>query len=118
MRFAERHAWKLFLAWGLLSIWFGASDLSSAVTFVSRQLALSILVIAVLQIAVASTALRSGHRWAWLVMWLWPLYGVVDSVNLATEPTRGLAYAAFDASVAAVMAVTLLLSSRRYLRRL
>lgn len=117
MRFAERNAWKFFLALGLLFVAFGVSDVAIAVTFVSRQLAMALIVMAVFQLAVSSTALRSGERWAWLVMWVWPLYLLADAVNLANEPTRGLEYAAFNASLAAVTAATLLLSARRFLRR-
>ena len=117
MRFAERNAWKFFLALGLLFVAFGVSDVAIAVTFVSRQLAIALIVIAVLQVAISSTALRSGDRWAWLAMWVWPLYLLADAVNLANEPTRGLEFAAYNASLAAVTALTLLLSARRYLRR-
>jgi len=117
MRIAERHAWKYFLALGILFVAFGVSDVAIAVTFVSRQLAMALVVIAVLQLAISATALRSGDRWAWLVMWVWPLYLLADAVNLANEPTRGPEFAAFNASLAAITALTLALSWRRYLRR-
>ena len=117
MTFAERHAWKLFLALGLLFVAFGVSDVAIAVTFVSRQLAIALIVIGVLQIAISSTGLRSGRLWAWLVMWVWPVYLLADAVNLANEPTRGLEYAALNASLAAITALTLLLSSRGYVIR-
>ena len=72
--------------------------------------------IGVFQTVVSSTALRGGQRWAWIVMWVWPAYLLVESMVLANEPTRGLGFAAFDASLAAILALALLLSARRYLR--
>jgi hypothetical protein len=116
MTFAERHAWRVFLALGLLYVAFGVSDVSSAVTFVSRQLAMALIAIGVLQTAISTGAMRGGRRWAWLAMWVWPLYMLADALNLANEPTRGLGYGAFDAALAAITPLTLLLSARRYLR--
>lgn len=115
MRFAERQAWKLFFALGLLGIAAGLSDVSSAVTFVSRQLAFAVTMLGVLLAVISATALRDGQRWAWFAMWAWPAYLLADAVNLAYERTRGLGYAAFDASLAAIIALVLLLSARRYL---
>ena len=116
MRFAERNAWKIFLALGLLFVAFGVSDVSIAVTYVSRQLAMALIAIGVLQTAISAGALRSSQRWAWMAMWVYPLYMLADGVNLANEPTRGLGYAAFDVALAAITALTLVLSARRYLR--
>jgi hypothetical protein len=116
MRFAERHAWKFFLALGLLGIVAGLSDVTSAVTFVSRQLAIAVTMIGLLLAVISATALRGGQRWAWFAMWMWPAYLVADAVNLANEPSRGLGFAAFDASLGAVIVVVLILARRGYLR--
>lgn len=117
MRFAERHAWQFFLAMGLLGIAFGLSDLSIAVTFVSRQLAVAILVIGILQTVVSATALRDGQRWAWLLMWIWPAYAVADLLVLTTRPGGPeVASIVYSASVALLAVLALGLSHRRYLR--
>ncbi len=115
MRFAERHAWKLFFALGLLGIVAGLSDISIAVTLASRQLAIAVTVMGLLLAVISATALRGGQRWAWFTMWIWPAYLLADAVVLAYEPTRGLGFAAFDATLALLMAMALLLSRRRYL---
>jgi len=115
MRFAERHAWRVFVALGLLYIAFGVSDISIAVTFVSRQLAIALIVMGVFQTMVSGTALRGGQRWAWVAMWVWPIYLLADALVLANEPSRGIGYAAFNASFAALLGLALLLSRRRYL---
>ena len=115
MRFAERNVWKVFVGLGVLSIAFGVSDVSIAVTFVSRQLAIALIVMGVFQAAVSGTALRDGQCWAWAAMWVWPVYLLADAVVLANEPTRGLGYAAFNASFAAFLGLALFLSRRRYL---
>lgn len=114
--FTERHAWKLFLALGLLGIAFGVSDLLSAVTFVSRQLAVAIIVIGVLQTAICATALRGGQRWAWFVMWIWPVYAVVDLLVLTTAgPGRPeIASVVYSTAVAVVTVLALVLSRGRY----
>jgi hypothetical protein len=114
MRFAERHAWKLFFALGVLGIVAGLSDISIAVTLASRQLAIAVTVLGLLLALISATALRGGQRWAWFTMWIWPAYLLADAVVLAYEPTRGLGLAAFDATLALVMALALLLSRRRY----
>lgn len=118
MTFAERHAWKLFLAYGVLGMWFGVSDLLSAVTWVSRQLAVAIIVIAVLQTAICATALRGGQRWAWFVMWIWPVYAMVDLLVLTTDgPGRPeIASIVYSTVVAVVTVLALVLSRGRYLR--
>ena len=116
MSFADRHAWKFFFGLGLLYIAFGATDLGPAVTYVERLLAVALMVIGVLTAAVGGGALRGGERWAWMAMWVWPVYMLAGAVVLANEPTRGLGFAAFDGFMAGVTILVLLLSARRYLR--
>ena len=43
--FAERHAWQVFLALGVIYIYFGTSDLSEAASYDSKVAAMSLLVI-------------------------------------------------------------------------
>lgn len=116
MGFAERHAWKFFLALGLVGMAAGLSDIWIAVTFVSRQLGIAVTVIGLLMAVISAAALRGGQRWAWFTMWIWPAYLLADAVALANEPSRGMGYAAFNGSLAMVTAVVLLLSRGRYRR--
>lgn len=116
MKFADRHAWKYFLGLGLLYIAFGTSDVGIATTYVSRSLAFALTVIGVLTAALGATALRDGQRWAWITMWVWPVYMLAGALNLANEPTRGLGFSAFDVVLAGITILVLVLSARRYLR--
>lgn len=116
--FAERHAWQIFLALGVVFIYFGASDLNGAVTYGVKETALSGLIFGLLGTAISVTALRDGARWAWLAMFVWPFFGLFDTFFLLTEPG-----ASFDvgtiAEIALLVVVPLLalvLSGPRYLR--
>lgn len=62
--FAERHAWQVFLALGVIWIFFGSSDLTEASTYDAKLAAMSLLVIGLFGTAMAVTAVRDGARWA------------------------------------------------------
>jgi hypothetical protein len=116
--FAERHAWQVFLALGVIWIFFGSSDLTEASTYDAKLAAMSLLVIGLFGTAIAVTAVRDGARWAWLTMFVWPLFGLSYTIFQLGTP-----FAAIDvgmlAWVAAFVVVPLLalaVSGRRYLR--
>ena len=116
--FIERHAWQVFLALGVLFIYFGASDLTEATTYSVKVNALSGLLIGLLGSAVSVTALRGGMRWAWLTMFAWPFFGLADAYFQLEQP-----FATVDAAIifelvvfVAVPLLALGLSGRRYLR--
>ena len=114
--FAERHAWQVFLALGVIYIYFGTSDLSEAASYDSKVAAMSLLVIGLFGTAISVTALRGGARWAWLTMFVWPLFGLSYTVFSLGKP-----FATIDAGAIAWISVfvivpllALALSRRRY----
>lgn len=116
--FAERHAWQVFLALGVVFIYFGASDLTGAVTYLAKETCLSGLLFGLLGTAISVTALRDGARWAWLAMFVWPFFGLFDTLFLVSEPgaTFDLGIIAEIALLVVVPLLALALSGRRYLR--
>lgn len=116
--FAEGHAWQVFLALGVIYIYFGSSDLTEAATYDSKLAAMSLLVIGLFGTAISVTALRNGARWAWLTMFVWPLFGLSYTIFGLGKP-----FATIDAGAIAWVIVfvvvplsALALSGRRYLR--
>jgi hypothetical protein len=80
-----------------------------------------LLVVGLLSLAICLTGLRRGERWAWLAMWVWPLWVALVIpllLGAARTPGAGVPVPVISGSVVFVIAVaTLLLSSRRYLLR-
>ena len=45
---------------------------------------------AVLTAVLARTALRDGQRWAWAVLWVWPVFFVAHLIGLGTYVPDGV----------------------------
>jgi hypothetical protein len=97
-----------------------ASD-PAAARFIDLQVRLGglhLVAVGLLTLAIAVTGLRAGERWAWLAMWIWPLWsGTTVAVLLATEPTPGAGtpVPVISGSVILVLsALVLVLSYPRY----
>jgi hypothetical protein len=74
--------------------------------------------VGLLSLAIVIFGLRRGQRWAWLTMWLWPLWIVVVLLMiLLTErvPGAGIPVPAISGTIFLVITVaTLVLSYRKY----
>lgn len=77
-----------------------------------------LLFIGLLSLTVSLFGLRRGQRWAWLTMWLWPLYLVLVVTTLAlTEkvPGAGVPVPVISGTIFLIITVgTLALSYRKY----
>lgn len=116
--FAERHAWQVFLALGVVFIFFGSGDLTEATTYDAKVAAMSLLVIGLFGTAISVTALRNGARWAWLTMFVWPLFGLSYTVFSLGKPFATIDAGAIGWLTVFVLAplLALALSWRRFLR--
>jgi hypothetical protein len=101
--FFERHGWKILIAVSAIFLLFGLGDIirgmdadpaiAESITGVEwealqasdpkvanmidlgvRSSGSSIFFLSILSIAVILFAFRSGQRWAWVVMWIWPAW--------------------------------------------
>jgi hypothetical protein len=77
-----------------------------------------LLFIGLMSLAVSLFGLRRGQRWAWLTMWLWPLYLLLGVTTLAlTEkvPGAGVPVPMISGTIFLIITVgTLVLSRRKY----
>lgn len=77
-----------------------------------------LLFIGLLSLAISLFGLRHGQRWAWLTMWLWPLYLLLGVTTLAlTEkvPGAGVPVPVISGTIFLIITVgTLALSYRKY----
>jgi hypothetical protein len=77
-----------------------------------------LLFIGLLSLAVSVFGLRRGQRWAWMTMWLWPLYLLLAVAMLAlTEkvPGAGVPIPMISGTIFLILTVgTLALSYRKY----
>jgi uncharacterized membrane protein HdeD (DUF308 family) len=114
----ERHGWLVFLALGILLIFFGATDLTEVASYDLKVSSMSGLVVGILGAAISVTALREGARWAWLTMFVWPFYGLSDVFFRLSRPgTTADLTITFELVVFVfVPLLTLAFSGRRYLR--
>jgi hypothetical protein len=96
----------------------GAANL---IDYLVRAGGAELLVIGLLSLAICLTGLRRGERWAWLAMWVWPLWVALVIpllLGAARTPGAGVPVPIISGSIVFVITVaTLLLSSRRYLLR-
>ncbi len=78
----------------------------------------SLLIVGLLSLAVCLTGFRRGERWAWLTLWVWPLWTVlVILLYLSVEkvPGAGIPVPVISGSIIFVISVaTLGLSYRKY----
>ena len=101
--FFHRHGWKVLIVVSAIFLLFGIGDIirgmdadpaiAESITGVEweelqasspkianmidlgvRSSGASILVLSVLSIAIILFAFRQGERWAWVVLWIWPLW--------------------------------------------
>jgi hypothetical protein len=83
-----------------------------------RSAGAHLLFIGLLSLAVSLFGLRRGQRWAWVTMWLWPLYLVLGVTTLAlTEkvPGAGIPVPMISGTIFLIITVgTLALSARKY----
>jgi DMSO/TMAO reductase YedYZ heme-binding membrane subunit len=78
------YAWIVFVLFAVLATLFGVFPGSwfdepldaDAALLTSTYAAVAV----VLTVGIASTALRRGERWAWLVLWVWPAFFVVHGI--------------------------------------
>jgi len=114
--FAGLHAWWVFLANGLLYVWFGWTDLDGAVHATAQVAAMSLLVIGVLTTAISVTALRRGERWAWVAMLIWPVFNTsLIAFGNGWPGTEAMVIAAWLV-ILALPVIALALSAPAYLR--
>jgi len=115
---AERHGWLVFLALGILLMFFGATDLTEVASYDLKVSSMSGLVVGILGAAISVTALREGARWAWLTMFAWPIYGLAFPFFQLSRPfaTVDLLTIAWIVAFVVVPVLALALSARRYLR--
>jgi len=92
----RKHAWIVFVGFALLGTVFGVfpggwfeEDVDTEATLLTATYG---LVAVVLTVAVARNAFRRGERWAWLALWVWPVFFIV----------HGFAFFAFDFVFAAL----------------
>ena len=124
MRFAERYAWVVFVLLALVLLLIGLSGPQGPVGPGSPLNAFSIpnpnvldidlrfrgtLVLGMVLFSLAITlfAFRKGERWAWFVLWYWPLFFLLHVAAFGTWLP--------DLPIAVLTAGSLLLSMRRYL---
>ena len=101
--FFEKHGWKFLLFVSIIFLLFGIGDIirgmdadpaiAESVTGVAweelqassptiantidlgtRSSGMSIFFLSILSIAIVLFAYRQGERWAWVVLWIWPLW--------------------------------------------
>lgn len=111
--FAGRWVWLLFLAIGILYVWFGWTDIDEATTPEESVAAMSLLVIGVMTVAISAVPLRRGDRWAWITMLIWPIFGISFAVFGWSRPW----VAVFGILHVVVPGIALLLAAPRYLGR-
>jgi len=116
LEFAGRHAWWVFLANGLLYVWFGWTDLGESSLPAAKAAAMSLLVIGVLTTAISVTALRGGERWAWVAMLIWPVFNASFAVFGNGWAGREATVIAAWLVILALPVIALALSAPAYLR--
>lgn len=84
MGFLRRNAWVVFLFIAVLATLFGVfpggwfeEGMDRDETLLTTTYA---LVAVVLTVAITLTAFRKGDSWAWLALWIWPVFFVIHGV--------------------------------------
>ena len=84
MELLQRRAWVVFLFVAVLATLFGVFPggwFEEGVDHDATLLTTTYAAVAVvLTVAVTWNALRDGQRWAWLALWVWPVFFVVHGV--------------------------------------
>lgn len=97
-----------------------AADLRTAnlIDLLVRTGGVNLLLIGLLSLAVCLTGFRRGERWAWLTLWVWPLWTIlVIALYLGVEkvPGAGIPVPIISGSIILVISLaTLWLSYRKY----
>jgi hypothetical protein len=80
MRALGRYSWIVFILFAVLTTLFGVVGVwTDQANDTDMQLLVSTYaaVAVVLTVGIATTAFRRGERWAWAVMWIWPVFFAV-----------------------------------------
>ena len=81
---------------------------------IDRQLGNFMLGFGVLTMGIAAVPFRRGERWAWHVLWSWPVVLVIQTVNsFLSTPGCGLGWQ-FDFAFIFVLSAALLISLRMF----
>ncbi len=81
---------------------------------IDRQLGNFMLGFGVLTMGIAAVPFRRGERWAWHVLWSWPVVLVIQTVNsFLSTPGGGLGWQ-FDFAFIFVLSAALLISLRMF----
>jgi len=80
---------------------------------IDRQLGNFMLGFGVLTMGIAAVPFRRGEGWAWYVLWIWPVFLVIQTVNsFLSTPGGGLGWQ-LDFAFIFVLSAALLISLRR-----
>jgi hypothetical protein len=124
MRFAERYAWVVFVLLALVLLLIGLSGPQgpagpgspihafgipnpNVLDIALRLRGTLVLGMVLFSLAITLFAFRKGERWAWFVLWYWPLFFLLHVAAFGTWLP--------DLPIAVLTAGSLLLSMRRYL---
>jgi hypothetical protein len=81
---------------------------------IDRQLGNFMLGFGVLTMGIAPVPFRRGERWAWYILWVWPIVLVTQLVNsFLSTPGGGLGWQ-LDFAFIVVLSATLLISLRKF----
>ena len=81
----ERYAWVLLLLIGIIVLVFGTSG-----AFFGDDVAVRTLIgtfgagMGIFGLAITLTAFRRGERWAWFVLWYYPIFFLIHVIALGT----------------------------------
>jgi hypothetical protein len=123
MRFAKRYVWVVFVLVALVLLLIGLSGPQgpvgpgsplnafgipnpNALDIDLRLRGSLILGMVLFSLAITLFAFRKGERWAWFVLWYWPLFFLLHVAAFGTWLP--------DLPIAVLTAGSLLLSMRRY----
>jgi len=124
MRFAERYAWVVFVLLALVLLLIGLSGPQgpagpgspihafgipnpNVLDIALRLRGTLVLGMVLFSLAITLFAFRKGERWAWFVLWYWPLFFLLHVAAFGSWLP--------DLPIAVLAAGSLLLSKRRYL---
>ena len=83
----ERYGWILLLVVGLITLLYGASVLvfGGGVAAAERvPVGTFAIGMGIFSLAIVLTAYRRGEKWAWFVLWYYPIFSIIHSFTAGT----------------------------------